>query len=313
MSGTNFDITARKSAELGLAESEAKLRLVADSLPLMVTYLDSDLRFLYANRSYLESFGATPEEVAGRKLSEIAGAEAEALVRNRLDELRAGQPVTFERDRIDGAGNVSHYEVRIVPQRDVEENLVGLFTVIQDVTERAVTARLFEQLALSDPLTNLPNKRLLLDRIERAIAQLSRRDGFSAVLFVDLDGFKAVNDTMGHTEGDRLLQMVATRLRACARASDTVARFGGDEFVVLLEGCRTPGDAGSIARKMAVALSQPYGLAKGNADISCSIGVAMHPRDGKDPEALLQRADAAMYRAKQAGKNRVVLYDEAPL
>jgi diguanylate cyclase (GGDEF)-like protein/PAS domain S-box-containing protein len=312
MSGTNFDITARKIAQLGLQESEAKLRLVADSLPLMVTYLDADLRFLFANRAYLDSFGAALGEVLGRRLGEVAGEEAEELVRARFEELRAGCTVTYEREREEAGGVTRHYEVRIVPRRDGNERLEGMFTVIQDVTERAVTARLFEQLALSDPLTSLPNKRLLLDRIERAIAQAGRRDGFSAILFVDLDGFKAVNDSMGHTEGDRLLKAVGSRLRTCARASDTVARFGGDEFVVLLEGCRTATDAGNIARKMAVALSLPFPLSQGEAEISCSIGIALHPRDGLDPETLLARADAAMYRAKQTGKNRVVLFAEAP-
>jgi len=312
MTGTNFDITARKVAQIALQESEAKLRLVADSLPLMVTYLDADLRFLFANREYLGSFGAALGEVLGRRLGEVAGEEAEELVRSRMEELRAGCTVTYERERQEAGGGTKHYEVRIVPRRDASDRLEGMFTVIQDITERAVTSRLFEQLALSDPLTSLPNKRLLLDRIERAIAQAGRRDGFSAVLFVDLDGFKTVNDSMGHTEGDRLLKAVASRLRSCARASDTVARFGGDEFVVLLEGCRTPTDAGNIARKMAVALSLPFPLSRGEAEISCSIGIALHPRDGLDPETLLAHADAAMYRAKQAGKNRVVLYAEAP-
>src|SRR5205814_5969735 len=180
MSGTNFDITARKVAQLGLQESEAKLRLVADSLPLMVTYLDAELRFLFANRAYLDSFGAALGEVLGRRLAEVAGEEAEELRRARREELRAGCTVTYEREREEAGGVIKHYEVRIVPRRDGDDRLEGMFTVIQDVTERAVTARLFEQLALSDSTTNLPNKRLLLDRIERSIAQAGRRDGFSA-------------------------------------------------------------------------------------------------------------------------------------
>ena len=165
-----------------------------------------------------------------------------------------------------------------------------------------------QQMALTDSLTGLPNTRLLQDRLERALAQSGRRDGDVAVLFVDLDGFKAVNDAMGHAAGDEVLQAVAERLRACARAADTVARIGGDEFVVLLEGCRSRGDAETVAGKIAAAISAPLALGRGAAEISCSIGIAFHPSDGDCAEILLRNADKAMYRAKEAGKNRFALY-----
>jgi diguanylate cyclase (GGDEF)-like protein/PAS domain S-box-containing protein len=311
MTGTNFDITARKQAELAMQESEAKLRLIADNLPVMVVYADRDLRFLFANRLYLEFFGVTLDQVLGRRLGEIAGETAESLIRSKLRVLARGETVTFERERPDRAGDMRHYEVRVIPNRHGDE-LVGFFTVIQDVTQRELTTRLFEQMALTDPLTGLPNKRLLLDRLERAISQSARRPGDVALLFVDLDGFKAVNDSRGHAAGDAVLNTVAQRLRACARASDTVARYGGDEFVVLLEACRSQQDAEAVAMKISASLSQPYPLEHGAVEISCSIGIASHPRDGEHPDMLLQHADAAMYRAKKAGKNRFAVYADAP-
>jgi diguanylate cyclase (GGDEF)-like protein/PAS domain S-box-containing protein len=307
MAGTNHDITAVKVAQLLLKESEAKLRLIAENLPLMVTYLDADFRYVFANEPYLEFFGKRRAEVLGRRLSEVAGEDADSVVRERLPDLRAGRAVTFERDRVSRNGELRHYEIRVVPQRDEGEKLVGMFTVIHDVTERAVAARLFQQMALSDPLTGLPNKRLLLDRLERAITQRGRRAGGVALLFVDLDGFKAINDDHGHASGDTVLQEVAGRLRACARASDTVARIGGDEFVALLEDCHSIDDARAVAQKISGALRESFGVnGSARASLSCSVGIAFHPANGETADELLSYADAAMYRAKKAGKNCVV-------
>ena len=165
-----------------------------------------------------------------------------------------------------------------------------------------------QQMALTDSLTELPNKRLLIDRLDRALVQSGRRDGDVAILFMDLDGFKAVNDAMGHAAGDLVLKTVAERLRGCVRSADTLARIGGDEFVVLLEGCRSRADAEIVAGKIATAVSAPFALADGDAEISCSIGIAFHPSDGETAEALLRNADKAMYRAKEEGKNRFALY-----
>lgn len=310
MTGTNFDVTERRHAELALQQSEAKLRLVADSVPVMVTYLDAELRFLFANEKYLDFFGVNLEGVLGRPLREIAGEEAEAAVRGHLAELQQGRQVRFEHDRTDRDGASRNYEVRIVPQPAPEGSPRGFFTVIQDVTERTRAVRAFAHMAMSDPLTGLPNKRLLLDRLEHAIAQRGRREGSVAVLFIDLDGFKEVNDTMGHAAGDAVLQAVAARLRTSARHADTIARLGGDEFVMLLEACPSPREAEQVAAKVAASLSQPYAIAAGSAQITCSIGIAIDA-GGEPAEALLRHADLAMYRAKKAGKNRFALHAEA--
>ncbi|MGE5617032.1 MAG: diguanylate cyclase domain-containing protein, partial [Bacillota bacterium] len=408
MTGTNFDVTKRKLAEAALLESEGKLRLVADNLPLMIAYVDTDLRYLFANRRYIEFFGRSLEEILGSEMRTIAGVEAHAVVRSRLPELSEGSNVMYERERPNRDGDMRNYEVQLIPQRS-EGALKGIFIVIQDVTEerdtqrrlsasaralqlitdgvpamishvgtdgrilfanrpyrdyrgmagldplitaadvapdtweamannlqrleagedviydraesggaserhfevrlvpqrgargnlesvfvleneiteRAMATRALAQMALTDSLTGLPNKRLLLDRLDRAIAQAGRRDGDVALLFVDLDGFKAVNDNYGHAAGDKVLHIVAARLRNCARASDTVARLGGDEFVVLLEGCRSPSDAEQVAAKIARALSQPCDLGKRQVDVSCSIGIALHGGEG-GVESLLR-------------------------
>ena len=431
MTGTNFDVTKRKHAEAALLESEGKLRLVADSLPLMIAYLDTDLRYLFANRRYLDFFGRSLEEILGNELRTIAGVEAHAVVRSRLPELSEGRNVMYERerpnregemrsyevqlvpqiadgtlkgifivlqdvteerdtrrrlsasaralqlitdgvpamishvgsdgrvlfanrpyrdyrgmagldplitaadvapdtwdamanhlhrlkageevvyDRAESGGSAErHFEVRLLPQRDARGELESVFVLENEITERAMATRALAQMALTDSLTGLPNKRLLLDRLDRAIAQSSRRNGDVALLFVDLDGFKAVNDNLGHAAGDKVLHMVAARLRSCARASDTVARLGGDEFVVLLEGCHSPADAEQVAAKIARSLSQPCDVGKRQVEVSCSIGIALHGGNG-GVESLLRHADEAMYEAKKAGKNRFAMHAAA--
>jgi diguanylate cyclase (GGDEF)-like protein len=259
---------------------------------------------LFANRRYRDFRG-----MAG--LDPLISADDVApdtwkAMGEHLDRLQAGEEVIYDRAQ-KGAATERHFEVRLVPQRDARGQLESVFVLENEITERAMATRALAQMALTDALTGLPNKRLLLDRMERAIAQAGRRDGDVAVLFVDLDGFKAVNDTLGHAAGDRVLHTVATRLRSCARASDTVARLGGDEFIVLLEGCRSPADAEHVAAKIAQVLSKPCEIGGRVAEVSCSIGIAFHIGEG-GAETLLRQADEAMYEAKKAGKNRFAVH-----
>ncbi|ADV67313.1 putative bifunctional diguanylate cyclase/phosphodiesterase [Deinococcus maricopensis] len=171
----------------------------------------------------------------------------------------------------------------------------------------ASQARLAHQ-AQHDVLTGLPNRALFQDRVERGIASAAREGGRLAVMFIDLDGFKAVNDTLGHAAGDELLREVASRLQDNVRRNDTVARLGGDEFTVMLLGVNTAQDAASVAQKILRALREPIHLADGAAHVSGSIGVSLYPQDGADATDLQRHADIAMYRAKQGGKNNITFY-----
>jgi diguanylate cyclase (GGDEF)-like protein len=187
-----------------------------------------------------------------------------------------------------------------------------LSRAIRYAVERQRAERRLARLALRDPLTGLPNRVLFADRLEQALARRARGEEplRLALLFVDLDGFKSVNDRFGHLAGDEVLVEVAHRLRAELRSADTVARLGGDEFTVICEGVSDPEDAMAMARRIVISLGRPYPLEHGSAEISAAVGVAIAPRTGEDPESLLRRADAAMYRAKASGPGISILSED---
>ena len=182
---------------------------------------------------------------------------------------------------------------------------VGVF---YDVTNRRAEADRIQRMAHYDLITSLPNRALLEDRAHQTIAKAVRDGTRLAVMFLDLDRFKRVNDTHCHSIGDRLLNEAAVRLQACLRASDTVARIGGDEFVVLLPEVEAVANAMTVAQKMRESLNQPFEFDGKYLHISCSIGIALFPGDGINEKQLIEKADAAMYRAKKSGRNRVEPY-----
>jgi diguanylate cyclase (GGDEF)-like protein/PAS domain S-box-containing protein len=193
----------------------------------------------------------------------------------------------------DEHGNLSHY--------------VGIFS---DITSEKESEERLLYLAHYDQLTGLPNRILFHDRLQQAIAQAERNRMQVAVMFLDLDGFKAVNDTLGHSAGDELLRQVAQRLTTCLRATDSVARFGGDEFTIVLAAIDDQGDVIKIAHKIIEEVARPYLIDGSEAAITTSIGVTVYPGDAEEPSLLIQRADNAMYHAKRHGKNHHEFYDE---
>lgn len=195
---------------------------------------------------------------------------------------------------------------RIVLLRHLWMLPVVLWTVLVSasfITQRKAQQTEIWHKANHDALTGLPNRELFADRMSRAFAQADRHGGQVGLLFIDLDRFKEANDCFGHEAGDVILIEVAERLRRCVRASDTVARMGGDEFVVLMPMPMTREDAEGMAARIVDALARPYAVGEAAADISASVGIALYPLDAKDAEALLRCADRAMYRAKDAGRN----------
>ena len=189
-------------------------------------------------------------------------------------------------------------------------------SVIRDITQRRQQEEEIQRLAFYDPLTQLPNRRLLMDRLKHALMTSARSGQRGAVMFLDLDHFKVLNDTLGHDLGDALLKQVATRLKTCVREGDTVARLGGDEFVVLLEGLSpnstdSAADAEVVANKILAVLGQPYALRWHHHESTPSIGIVVFRGDPESSEALLKKADLAMYQAKAAGRNRARFFDPA--
>jgi diguanylate cyclase (GGDEF)-like protein len=179
-------------------------------------------------------------------------------------------------------------------------NHVRVFT---DISLLKATQRELEQLASFDTLTGVPNRRLLYDRREQTLRRMQRRNDGLAVMFIDLDGFKNVNDTHGHAIGDMALHAVASRLQRCVRSSDSVGRLGGDEFAILLEGARLPAEAAMVGERIVAAMADPLVIEGRKLTIAASIGIAVYPDDGTDAAGLLRSADNAMYEVKQAGRN----------
>jgi diguanylate cyclase (GGDEF)-like protein len=183
--------------------------------------------------------------------------------------------------------------------------------IMRDITERKVAEAKIMHLAQYDTLTDLPNRRLVEDRIQQTIASARRSGAQFAVMFIDLDKFKSINDSLGHNVGDQLLQMVATRLTQCLRAEDTVGRQGGDEFIVLLADLGAAEDAALVAQKIVDVLSAPFVINGQDLSSGASIGIAVFPQDGADVEMLLKNSDTAMYHAKKAGRNNYQFFLQA--
>ena len=189
-----------------------------------------------------------------------------------------------------------------VPIVDGDGRFIGYRGTALDISERKQSETRIAELATRDPLTGLPNRLLLSDRLGRSIAAAQREGAMLAVMFIDLDHFKRVNDTLGHDIGDALLREVAKRIGGVLRKGDTLARLGGDEFVVVLEGLKAADDAAQVARKIIDALSQPYDLEGHSLNTAGSIGIAIYPNDGTDATTLMRHADTAMYVAKSSGR-----------
>jgi diguanylate cyclase (GGDEF)-like protein/PAS domain S-box-containing protein/hemerythrin-like metal-binding protein len=291
--------------------SEVRFRdLVEQSL--MGIYIIQDDRFVYVNPKFAEIFGYSMEDIIGRlgPPDLVAPADREQIgesLRRCLDGETDSISHTFGAIRKDG----SPLDIEITGEMVDYEGRPAIVGMVLDITERKRAQQQLKYLAFYDPLTDLPNRALCFDRLGQALAW-NRRCGESfALLLLDLDGFKAVNDSHGHKTGDALLQAVGRRLRDCVRECDTVARMGGDEFVVLLPHLREPDHATLVAGKIVVALAEPFLLAGDECRVSASIGLCIAPEDGRDIETLLGRADAAMYDSKARGKNTWTRYRPA--
>jgi diguanylate cyclase (GGDEF)-like protein len=183
--------------------------------------------------------------------------------------------------------------------------------VFTDISLLKEAQQKLEQLASFDALTGLPNRRLVHDRLEHALMRGARHQVSMALMFIDLDGFKEVNDSLGHDVGDLLLREVAVRLATCIRASDTIGRVGGDEFVIILEDACLPTDAVRVCDRIEAALAPPFDLNGRRVQTAASVGIALYPKDGTDAATLLRNADVAMYRAKRTGSQRFKFFSEA--
>lgn len=255
------------------------------------------------NRAFSELTGYTSREAIGKTPAILkSGRHHSSFYREMWQEVLASgswQGEMWDR-RKDGALFPAWLTVSVVRGEDnAPRYFVSIFSDISLIKE---SQRRIEHLANFDALTGLPNRNLFHDRLKHAIARAARQNDGFALMFIDLDNFKTVNDTLGHDAGDLLLQETARRLEQCIRDGDTAARLGGDEFMVLLETSEQAAVAGT-AQRIVEALATAFTLRERKIHVSCSIGISIHPDDGTDDQTLMKNADIAMYRAKQQGKN----------
>jgi diguanylate cyclase (GGDEF)-like protein/PAS domain S-box-containing protein len=303
--GVGTDITARKRSEQALRDSAEKLRLFADNVPAMTVSWDENLRCRFANKVFTEFFGVAVEDIIGKHVREVLGEEVYREIKGHFVQVMQGRPVTYQRTRKLPNGESRYIEVRLLPQIGDQGKVLGCFAVTTDITEHKLAEERIQRVAHHDSLTGLPNRLLFNDRLNQVISLAKRDSRQFALLYLDLDKFKPVNDALGHTAGDELLQGVATRIRQQVRESDTVARVGGDEFTVILPDIARGEEAETVAKKINAAFATPFqlGSQKQSVNIATSIGIALYPADGRDADALVKAADAAMYSAKQVGNS----------
>ena len=304
--GVTADRFAVQGAGAVMPELE-RLRMlsrIAEQVGEGVAVVDNDAWFVYANNAFAVMHGCRPDELemtsarAFYDPSEWNG-PVQSMIKEALHRGVGRGEVT--RSRVDGTTFPAHVTLSLL--HDEAGALVGRVLCVQDITVRKQLEARLHRAALHDPLTDLPNRRLLLDRLEHGLALAERVNTAVAVLFIDLDGFKLVNDSHGHHAGDQLLVRSADRLRGCLRDADTLARLGGDEFVVLLEGVRDSRQATASAQRMLHVLARPFKLDRATVHISASIGIALG--HGGRPQSLLHAADAAMYKAKSIGPGQM--------
>ena len=292
---------ALRDAEIAARTAERRLQLIADNIPAAVSIIDRDHVYRYNNAVYERATGKPLAEITGRPIREIIGEVVYAQTLPHLERALAGHRTQFElrQERDDGPRFLrGTYQ----PKRDEHGEIVGLFGMLLDQTELKQAEDQLRVMAEFDALTKLANRYRLYDVIALSGARAQRHGGSRALLYLDVDRFKSINDRHGHAGGDAVLVEFARRLKSAVRATDTVARLAGDEFVVLLEDVREIGDAIHVAEAILAAMLPPVRCIDADIAVGTSIGVAFSGDPGEDADAWLHRADGALYAAKAAGR-----------
>ena len=296
--------------------SDERLRALVQTIPDLVWLKDTEGAYLFCNPQFERLYGASEAEIVGKTDFDFVSTELADFFRdNDRKAMATGGPrsneewLTFARDGYRGL-----FETIKTPMLDHAQRTIGVLGIARDITARKAAEEKVERLAFYDPLTELPNRRLVLDRLRQAIAGSMRDGRKGAVLFIDLDNFKILNDTSGHAVGDQLLIEVSRRLAGCVRENDTIARLGGDEFVVMLEDLsanprEAAAQAKSVGEKIHAALDHPYAIGSGAHRSTSSIGITLFGDSEHSVEDILKQADIAMYQAKAAGRDTMRFFD----
>ena len=301
---------SERSRERALRDSSERLAQVIDTLPVMISAVDYENRVLFVNAFQTVFCGTDQAAAIGQTSSALFGEEHGARS-HALDRMvfETGKALpNYEEELVDAAGAKRVFLTTKSPLKDGANNVTGVLTSSLDITARKRTEAHLRHLAHHDWLTDLPNRTLLRERMRRLITLSRRGDQMFALHMLDLDGFKAVNDLLGHSAGDRFIKTVGERLRDSMRDSDTLARLGGDEFALLQSNVTSAEDAAEFSRRILAIIAETPSPERARLAVTASVGIAMHPTDGGDPEELLKHADLAMYRAKGENGNHFCFY-----
>lgn len=312
-------VIQRHRDALRLRDSEQRFRITFQQAAVGMALLDSKSNWLQINQKFCDIVGYTREELTQLRYGKLIAPDEIALATQAIANLRRGNAwqIQTERRYMRKNGDIIWVNSQLSVTRNDDGEIDYQIAVIEDITERKRAEAEVERLALYDYLTGLPNRRLFGDRMRTAIAAAKRSNQYGALIYIDLDNFKQLNDAHGHNVGDDFLKMVAQRLRLCLRDEDTVARLGGDEFVALLQNLSdslpdTTLATTAIAEKIQIALSEPFLLPNGVEHIvTSSLGITLYPKDQENAEDLLKEADIAMYRVKEAQRNAMRFYEPA--
>ncbi len=284
--------------------------VLLDAIPLPVFHKDTDLRYRTINKSFCEVLGLPKEKIIGKTTMEVIPNKVVDLSKAfDLRVLKTGEEQEYE-TAFPFPDSLQH-EIQVKKSAffDSSGNISGIVGAFTDITERKIYESKIKYLALHDQVTGLPNRNMFYAQLKRSIAMAKRNNYTLALLYIDLDGFKTVNDTCGHDAGDTLLRSIGKRLMTTIRESDTACRIGGDEFTVLTEMYNNPADIEIVAEKLRKALAEPVNCEGNLCQTSASIGVALYPQDAETSRDLVKAADKAMYLAKKKGKNQVCFFN----
>ena len=311
MVGAHSDITSLKQAEKEISRLSAEYEKVfngtQDALFLIKVLENGEFRYIRNNLAHQIKTSITLEQLGNKSPQELVGKEiGDAVAANYQKCLDAGESITYE-EKLDLPGGKRIWLTTLTPIFE-QTQITHIVGSAEDITERKNLEEKLEKYANYDELTALPNRRLFFERLGRLVIESKRDNKKFALLFLDLDGFKEINDTYGHKTGDEVLNNVGNRLLKCVRESDTVARMGGDEFTVLIRNIEDKNAVEKIALKIHQALNEVMEIADVSYRINTSIGIAIYPDHGNDSEELLKNADAAMYEIKKSGKGRLKFF-----
>jgi diguanylate cyclase (GGDEF)-like protein/PAS domain S-box-containing protein len=301
------DISERKNAELIQASSERRLKLITDNLPVLISYVDREHRFRFGNATFDKWFGVHPASLPGKSVAEVFGQDIYQVAKVHLENAFGGWAVTFEMKTAAG-GRLRILETTYIPDVQADGSVAGVYGLTHDMTRMKEVEEKLIQLARVDSLTGIANRRMFVEALHLAIERARRSCAPMALAYLDIDHFKRINDTHGHAVGDLVLTEFARRLQSNLRATDTVARLSGDEFVIILEDLKSEQEVAAVAAKIVDAVRVPFSAAGVPLAVTTSVGVALYSGAGQTHEELLANADSALYAAKRNGRDGVTVY-----